>query len=87
MATKTDFTEEEWKALEKGVTGAGMLVSIGDRDLTDSFGEASAPKKALAAQSTSGLVARSPRFGAPASASRPRRKRSRPRRSPRSVPR
>ena len=26
MATKADFTEEEWKALEKGVTGAGMLV-------------------------------------------------------------
>ncbi len=59
MATKTDFTEEEWKALEKGVTGAGMLVSIGDRDLTDSFGEASALTTALAAQrdrSTSELV-------------------------------
>jgi tellurite resistance protein len=50
MATKADFTEQEWKALEKGVTGAGMLVSIGDRDFTDSFGEASALAKALAAQ-------------------------------------
>jgi tellurite resistance protein len=50
VATKADFTEEEWKALEKGVTGAGMLVSVGDRDFTDSFGEASALAKALAAQ-------------------------------------
>jgi hypothetical protein len=50
MATKTDFTDEEWKALEKGVTGAGMLVSVSDRDLTDTFGEASALAKALAAR-------------------------------------
>ncbi len=51
MASKTDFTEEEWKALEKGVTGAGMLVSVSDRDFTDTFGEASALAKALAARS------------------------------------
>ena len=50
MATKSDFTEAEWKALEKGVTGAGMLVSVSDRDFTDTFGEASALAKALAAQ-------------------------------------
>lgn len=50
MATKNDFTEEEWKALERGVTGAGMLVSVSERDFTDSFGEASALAKALAAQ-------------------------------------
>ena len=50
MATKSDFTEVEWKALEKGITGVGMLVSVGDRDFTDSFGEASALAKALAAQ-------------------------------------
>jgi hypothetical protein len=50
VATKADFTEEEWKALQKGVTGAGMLVSVGDRDFTDSFGEASALAKTLAAQ-------------------------------------
>jgi hypothetical protein len=59
MATKADFTEEEWKALQKGVTGAGMLVSVSDRDFTDAFGEASALAKALAAQhegSTSELV-------------------------------
>lgn len=50
MATRADFTEDEWKALQKGVTGAGMLVSMSDRDFTDSFGEASALAKALAAQ-------------------------------------
>jgi hypothetical protein len=50
VATKADFTEEEWKALQKGVTGAGLLVSVGDRDFTDSFGEASALAKTLAAQ-------------------------------------
>ena len=59
MAGKVDFTEDEWKAMEKGVTGAGMLVSVADRDFTDSFGEASALAKALAAhreQSPSQLV-------------------------------
>jgi hypothetical protein len=50
MATKADFTEDEWKALQKGVTGAGALVSISDRDFTDSFGEASAIAKYLAQQ-------------------------------------
>ena len=39
MATKTDFTEDEWETIRKGVTGAGILVSIGDRDFTDTFGE------------------------------------------------
>jgi hypothetical protein len=54
MATKTDFTDAEWKALQKGVTGAGMLVSVSDRDFTDSFGEASALAKSLAAQHAQG---------------------------------
>ena len=54
MATKSDFTEDEWKAIQKGVTGAGMLVSVSDRDFTDSFGEASALAKALAAQHAQG---------------------------------
>ena len=49
MATRADFTDEEWKTLQKGVTGAGVLVSVSDRDFTDSFGEASALAKALAA--------------------------------------
>src|SRR5262245_42807923 len=34
MATKADFTEDEWKALQRGVTGAGMLVSVSDTDFT-----------------------------------------------------
>ena len=50
MATRSDFTEAEWTAIQKGVTGAGMLVSVSDRDFTDGFGEASALAKALAAQ-------------------------------------
>lgn len=50
MATKADFSEDEWKALQKGVTGAGMLVSVSERDFTDSFGEATAIAKYLAGQ-------------------------------------
>ena len=40
MATKNDFTEEEWDALHKGVTGAGLLVSTSDRGFFDTFKEA-----------------------------------------------
>jgi hypothetical protein len=50
MATKADFTDDEWHALQKGVTGAGMLVSVSDADFTDSFGEASALAKFLGEQ-------------------------------------
>ena len=58
MAGKADFTEDEWKGLQQGVTGAGMLVSAAHRDFTDSFGEASAVAKQLAAhrESESQLV-------------------------------
>jgi tellurite resistance protein len=58
MAVKTDFTEDEWKDLQQGVTGAGLLVSSAHRDFTDSFGEASAVAKQLAAhrESESELV-------------------------------
>jgi hypothetical protein len=48
MATKADFTEDEWHVLQRGMTGSGMLVSLSDRDLTDSFGEAGAMGKYLA---------------------------------------
>jgi len=48
MATKADFTEDEWHVLQRGVTGSGVLVSLSDRDLTDSFGEAGAMGKFLA---------------------------------------
>ena len=58
MAAKTDFTDDEWKDLQQGVTGAGLLVSSAHRDFTDSFGEASAVAKQLAAhrESESQLV-------------------------------
>jgi hypothetical protein len=45
MATKTDFTEQEWKQLHKGVTGAGLLVSTSDRGFFDTFKEAGALAK------------------------------------------
>jgi len=58
MAGKADFTEQEWEALQKGVTGAGMLVSVAHRDFTDSFGEAKAIAQDLAAhrESDSALI-------------------------------
>jgi hypothetical protein len=49
MAAKADFTEDEWGDLQRGVTGAGLLVSTAHRDFTDSFGEASTVAKQLAA--------------------------------------
>jgi tellurite resistance protein len=58
MAGKTDFTEDEWKQLQQGVTGAGLLVSTAHRDFTDAFGEASTVAKQLVAhrESDSQLV-------------------------------
>ena len=48
MAGKADFTEDEWKAMHKGATGAGLLVSVSDRGFFDSFKEAGALAKHLA---------------------------------------
>lgn len=42
MATRADFTEEEWKTLQGGITGAGMFVSLSDRGFFDTFKEGSA---------------------------------------------
>jgi hypothetical protein len=59
MATKTDFTEQEWETLEKGVTGAGFWVAISDRGFFDTFKEAGALAKHLRAaheQASSDLV-------------------------------
>jgi hypothetical protein len=42
MATRTDFTDEEWKAMQEGITGAGMYVALADRGFFDSFKEANA---------------------------------------------
>ena len=56
MATKQDFSEAEWEALQRGITGSGMLVSLSDRDFTDSFGEASALGKYLSGQQVAGAT-------------------------------
>jgi hypothetical protein len=48
MARKSDFTDEEWDALHRGVTGAGLLVSVSDRSFFDSFKEAGALARHLA---------------------------------------
>lgn len=56
MATKDDFTEDEWKTMQKGITGAGMLVSTGHRDFTDSFGEAAALARELVTQRQEGAT-------------------------------
>jgi tellurite resistance protein len=42
MATKADFTDEEWKSLREGVVGAGMYVATSDPGFFDNFKEASA---------------------------------------------
>ncbi len=42
MATRDDFTDEEWDRLHRGVTGSGLLVSVSDRSLFDGFKEAGA---------------------------------------------
>ena len=54
MATKADFTEQEWETMRKGVAGAGMLVSVGDRDFTDTFGEVATLAKRLAHEQQAG---------------------------------
>jgi hypothetical protein len=56
MASKADFTEIEWQAMQRGLTGAGMLVSMADQDLSDSWGESSALAKYLGAQRTIGTT-------------------------------
>lgn len=48
MAKKSDFTEQEWEALQKGVVGAGLLVSLSDRGFFDTFKEAGALGKHVA---------------------------------------
>ena len=47
MATKADFTEVEWHALEQGLAGAGFLVALSDRGFFDNFKEANALAKHL----------------------------------------
>jgi hypothetical protein len=49
MATKADFTEDEWEAMQSGITGAGMFVALVDRGFFDNFKEANALAKHLRA--------------------------------------
>lgn len=49
MATRADFTDEEWKAMVSGVTGAGMYVATADPGFFDNFKEANALAKHLVA--------------------------------------
>jgi hypothetical protein len=48
MAKKSDFTQQEWESMQKGVTGAGLLVSLSDRGFFDTFKEAGALGKHIA---------------------------------------
>ena len=60
MATKADFTEQEWDTLEKGVTGAGFWMTVSDRGFFDTFKEAGALTRHLteARQSSSSELIR-----------------------------
>ena len=53
-----EFTEQEWETMHRGVTGAGLLVSLSDRSFFDTFKEAGALAKHLAGgrESTSEVV-------------------------------
>jgi hypothetical protein len=42
MATRTDFTDEEWTSMQSGITGAGLFVALVDRGFFDTFKEANA---------------------------------------------
>jgi hypothetical protein len=42
MATRADFSDAEWKAMQEGIAGAGMFVALVDRGFMDSFKEANA---------------------------------------------
>jgi len=49
VATRADFTDDEWKAMQTGISGAGMLVAVSDKGFWDTFKEASALAKHIAA--------------------------------------
>lgn len=54
MAARSDFSDDEWEAMHRGVTGAGLLVSVSDRGFFDSFKEAGALAKHLVGARKSG---------------------------------
>jgi hypothetical protein len=52
MAGRTDFTDEEWNTLHRGLTGAGMWVAVSERGFTSTFKETGAMASFLAHQAT-----------------------------------
>ena len=48
MTSRADFTDQEWESLQKGVMGAGLLVSLSDRSFFDTFKEAGALARHIA---------------------------------------
>jgi hypothetical protein len=49
MVKKDDFTQQEWEQLQKGVMGSALLVSVSDPGLLETFKEAGAAAKHMAA--------------------------------------
>lgn len=54
MATRSDFTAEEWTTLKVGLLGAGMSVSVSDGGIISSFKEAAAVSRTLQASVAQG---------------------------------
>ncbi len=52
VATKSDFTEEQWQVLQWAVAGAMTLVSMSDKGFWDTFKEAGGAAKVVAAAKT-----------------------------------
>jgi hypothetical protein len=53
MATKDEFTQDEWTTLEQGVMGATMLVATADPGFFDTFKETKAMAQHVAGARTS----------------------------------
>ena len=51
MASREDFSEEEWDTLHRGLTGAGMWVAVSERGFTSTFRETGAMASFLGHQS------------------------------------
>jgi hypothetical protein len=47
MARRSDFTEHDWEAMQRGVGGAALILSVSDRGVVNTFKEARALAKHL----------------------------------------
>src|SRR5580765_1014913 len=54
MATRADFSDDEWKTLEQGVIGAGMFVAVSEPDFTHMTHEGDALVAYVAGQREAG---------------------------------